>query len=498
MKIIYFDIDSLRADHLGCYSYHRNTSPTIDAIANEGIRFNNCYTSDAPCGPSRSALLTGQFGIHNGLIAHADTAGDMFREGVGRWFFSELGDSCLANQFRKAGLKTATITPFAERHSIWQWYAGYNEIYNTGKMGEESAEDITPVALDWLKRNAKDDNWFIHINLWDPHTPYRVPKEYGEPFKDDPLPEWYTEEIRQKHWDGVGSWSAQEGLGYGGEHPYNDPEKYPRQPSQISSMKEARKMFDGYDTGIKYMDDHVKLIIDELKKQKLYEDTAIIISADHGENLGELNIYYDHQTADGITPRVPFIFKWPGVTDKYKGESYDALHYQFDLGASLVELAGSGVPNNWDGVSIDDKIKSGKDEGRNFLVLSQGAHTCQRSVRFDDYICIRSYHDGYHNYPDFMLYNIKHDPHEQNDLAEAKPELVNQAMKYLEEWHGDMMRTAKHPQDPMWFVMKEGGPMHTRLGVKDYVKRLKETGREKQAEIMKSKHPELTEEKNEV
>ncbi|MCF8260909.1 MAG: sulfatase [Melioribacteraceae bacterium] len=493
MRIIYFDIDSLRPDHLGCYGYHRNTSPNIDAIANEGIRFTNCYTSDAPCAPSRNALLTGQFGIHNGLIAHSDTAGDLFKEGKGRWFFSQLGDSCWANQFRKAGLKTVTISPFAERHSSYQWYAGFNEMYNTGGIGEEGAEEIMPIAKDWLQRNAKNDNWFLHINLWDPHTPYRVPEEYGEPFKEDPLPEWYTEEVRQKHWKGAGSWSAQEGLGYGEEHPYNNPEKYPRQPSQISSIEEARKMFDGYDTGIKYADDHIKMILDELKKQNVFEETTIIITADHGENLGELNIYYDHQTADYVTPRVPYIIKWPGITEELKGKRFDALHYQFDLGATLVEFAGSKTPNNWDAKSNAVSIKKLSDEGRDYLVLSQGAHTCQRSVRFSDYICIRSYHDGYHNYPDFMLFNIKDDPHEQRNLAEEKPELVDKAMRYLEEWHGEMMRSAKHPHDPMWFVINEGGPMHTRFGLKEYIQRLKDTGREDQAKLMLTKHPEILE-----
>ncbi len=59
MRILYFDIDTLRADHLGCYGYHRNTSPTIDTVAKDAVRFDNCYVSDAPCLPSRSATWSG-------------------------------------------------------------------------------------------------------------------------------------------------------------------------------------------------------------------------------------------------------------------------------------------------------------------------------------------------------------------------------------------------------------------------------------------------------
>ena len=63
MRILYVDIDTLRADHLGCYGYHRDTSPNIDALAQQGTRFENCYVSDAPCLPSRTALWSGRCGF---------------------------------------------------------------------------------------------------------------------------------------------------------------------------------------------------------------------------------------------------------------------------------------------------------------------------------------------------------------------------------------------------------------------------------------------------
>lgn len=86
MRILYLDIDTTRPDHLGCYGYHRNTSPNIDRIAAEGIRFDNCYVSDAPCLPSRSALFNGRFGIHTGVVGHGGTAADLRLEGSPRAF----------------------------------------------------------------------------------------------------------------------------------------------------------------------------------------------------------------------------------------------------------------------------------------------------------------------------------------------------------------------------------------------------------------------------
>lgn len=388
---------------------------------------------------------------------------------------------------RQAGLKTVTVSPFGERHSAWHWYAGFSEVYNTGKSGLERAEEVSPVAIDWLKRNGKEDNWFLHVNLWDPHTPYRSPNAVIRSFADQALPAWYTEEVRQRHWNSCGPHSAQEVTGFG--PPGDWIKEYPHQPSAIDSMDAARKMFDGYDAGVSYADDHVGQILNALADQGVLGETVVIISADHGENLGELNIYGDHQTADHITSRVPLIIRWPGITTGNSTRTDTALHYHLDFAATLIEMAGGTVPKNWDGVSFAESSKKGASAGRDFLVVSQGAWSCQRSVRFDDYICIRSYHDGYHAFPDAMLFNVKEDPHEQRDLTPNKPEVVAKATTPLDQWHGEMMRTATHPQDPMWTVVREGGPSHTRGALPQYLKRLRETGRGDWAQKLAAAHP---------
>ena len=69
MNVLFIDIDTLRPDHMGCYGYGRNTTPNIEAIAREGVRFDNYYCSDAPCLPSRAALVSGTFGIKTGWSA---------------------------------------------------------------------------------------------------------------------------------------------------------------------------------------------------------------------------------------------------------------------------------------------------------------------------------------------------------------------------------------------------------------------------------------------
>ena len=111
----------------------------------------------------------------------------------------------------------------------------------------------------------------------------------------------------------------------------------------------------------------------------MYEETAIIISSDHGENQGELNVYGDHQTADLITNRVPMILKWPGLNPATGGKlkaTDDALHYQFDIAATIVDLLGQQIPDKWDAVSFVEALTTGGEEGRKYLVASQAAWSC--------------------------------------------------------------------------------------------------------------------------
>lgn len=82
----------------------------------------------------------------------------------------------------------------------------------------------------------------------------------------------------------------------------------------------------------------------------------------------------------------------------------------------------------------------------------------------------------------YMLFNVEEDPHEQNDLAEDRPDVVNEGLAFLERWHADMMATSESTVDPLWTVMSQGGPYHTRDAVENYVERLRESGREKAAD----------------
>lgn len=484
MRVLYIDIDSLRPDHLGCYGYHRDTSPTIDALAREAVRFENCYITDAPCLPSRTALWSGRSGFHTGVVGHGGRAAEPLREGPSRGFSGLFGASSWMSALRAAGLYTATISSFGERHGAWHWYAGYSEILNPGKGGMERAEEVNALALDWIRRNAQRDNWFLHVNYWDPHTPYRTPPSFHNPFAGDPLPAWLTEEVRARLWEGFGPHSAQEPHGYGHETFVRD---YPLMPAQLDSMEAIRRWIDGYDMGIRYADEHLGQLLNALADAGVLDETVVMIGADHGENLGELNVWGDHQTADAITCRVPLIVRWPGLTSERVDR---ALHYHYDWAATLIELLGGSVPPWWDGRPFTAAFRAGAEDGRPYLVTSQGAWACQRGVRFEQYLCLQTYHDGHKQLEPIMLFDLAADPHEQHDLAADRPELVSRALGLLAEWYHEMMVTSPHESDPLMTVLRDGGPYHTRGELRAYLARLRATGRAAHAERLAARHPE--------
>ncbi|MFQ8703358.1 MAG: sulfatase, partial [Eisenbergiella sp.] len=326
----------------------------------------------------------------------------------------------------------------------------------------------------------------LHLHFWDPHTPDRTPADYPDQFADEPVPDdWITEDIFKEHLLHIGPHGANE------INMWNDDANavWPKHPGKLTSLDEAKKFLNQYDNGIRYTDDNIGMIVGWLKEHGLYnDDLAIIITADHGEDLGEFGIYAEHGAADEPVCRIPLIGRWPGMR---KGAVANGFHDNTDLVPTVQELLGTPKFSDryrYDGVSFAKTLKDGTDCSRPYAVLTQCAHVCQRSVRFDDYVYIRTVHGGYHLFPDEMLFNIKEDPHEQHDLAKERPDLCAKGAKMILDWNDRMMKTSNYDVDPMWTVMREGGPEHCRGQLKSYMERIKVTPREYGIELLKEKY----------
>ena len=227
-------------------------------------------------------------------------------------------------------------------------------------------------------------------------------------------------------------------------------------------------------------DDALGTICSKLADLGVLDDTAILVSTDHGEAFGELGVYADHQAADEATCHIPAVLRWPGITPR---ACMKGLQYHLDVAATLVDLARIKVPRRWDGVPIEIG-----GAGRDHLVVSQGAWSCQRGVRFGDHLYLRTWHDGYHgHWNDEMLFDIARDPHETTDLATTDDVARKQGAALLDAWTAEQLARTEL-EDPLEVVRREGGPYHVRRHLVPYAERLRATGRGHWADILVERH----------
>lgn len=451
MRIIYFDIDSLRPDHLGCYGYARPTSPNIDAVAARGMRFDRFYCSDSPCQPSRCALATGRFGIHNGIVTHGQRHNHLNIEQTD--YFGPRGDNQLLQiALRQAGVETYLFSTFPVRHCATWFGLGWSGCFTPSlKTGQEMAHEVNAVVLPWLRHNAGRDNFFCHINYWDPHRVYtKNLVDWSRRLEEYPVTlDWPDEATIARMAQLRGSFTA------ASQH-LGGPSPTPLMPDTIETRADFEKTIRGYDTEIHYTDHHVGQVLEELDRQGVLDETAIIISADHGDAFGEHGIYTDHVCAHEPVHRIPLIVHWPGVTSPRS--RCDSMLYHVDLSATLLELAGGKIPARYDGRSFASHLRNGGrgDFDRDHLVWGHGLYTLQRAVRTRDHLFLRTYWPhNYEHFPSRLLYDMTADPHMTRDLVDDRPDLADGMDALLADWTREQLDRPGAIADPMQRVLAD-------------------------------------------
>lgn len=447
MKIICFDIDCLRPDHLGCYGYKRPTSPTIDAIAEQGVRFEHYYCASSPCLPSRTAWASGRFGIRNGVISNHG-AGARFYIRTRTYGGPQPENEMLMRHLRRHGYDTISFSNFADRHNALWFMYGWSEYHTPNlKGGGETAEEVNAPLLRWLKHNATRENYLLHINYWDVHRCYKMDAAWADRFRGIPVEQpWPDEETIRAHQEIKGSFTAQ-GQFRDGISPF------PLMPGSISSRKDFEHMINGYDAAIAYTDNQVKVVLDELNRQGVLDDAAIIVSADHGDAFGEHGIYSDHVCADECIHRIPLIIRWPGVSAV--NQESDALLYNVDLGPTLCDLLDIPVPADWDGLSFKDNIQGSPGVDRDYLVWDCGLYTVQRAVRTKTHLMIRTYDDFGYPFEPVELYNIAEDPYQTQNIRDDHSYIVQQCSHFMTEWIHEQMLKGHCIADPVEEILRE-------------------------------------------
>ena len=222
--VVIITIDTLRADHLGCYGYKQIRTPNIDALAADSVRFERAYTSVPVTLPSHSVIFTGTYPTLSGMH---DFGGN------------KLGpnSTTLASVLRAHGYTTGAVVAAAvldSRFGLNQGFDYYYDHFDFSRLLESNLDEmerpgnvVADLTLDWLAQNAQK-KFFLWMHLYDPHYPYRPPEPYSEQYRDHP-----------------------------------------------------------YDGEIAFADEQVGRVISFLKSKGVYQNTIIVLSGDHGESLGE-------------------------------------------------------------------------------------------------------------------------------------------------------------------------------------------------------------------
>jgi arylsulfatase A-like enzyme len=300
--IFLITIDTLRADHLGCYGYPRNTSPFIDSLARQGVLFEKAISQSATTCPSHASIFTGLYPSQHRV--------------VGNGFVLDDSTTTLAEILQKQRFTTAAFTS-TDRHfyrsHLHKGFTFYEEPQDTNLTYNlhyrPAAQTIDHVAL-WLANFDRSKNLFLWIHLFDPHAPYRRPKSmYQE------LDVKEQQESFQKYL---------EKFRINLEIFQNDPQQ-------------AYEYITTYDAEIRYVDAELQRLFRLVDAKGMLKNSLWIITSDHGESLGQHN-WLGHGTLlyqEDI--HVPLIF-FSGGAAALAPRRVDDLVENFDIFPTLLDL----------------------------------------------------------------------------------------------------------------------------------------------------------------
>ena len=427
MKVVFIVIDTLRADHLGCYGYHRDTSPHIDKLASESVVFENAFPSDVPTQPSYTSMFTGLRGINNGIISHS--ASENLSENIP--FLPEI--------LAQNGVTTSAVSTL---YMMRRWFARGFHYYmnpvagNRRGLQQVNAVDINRVALPWM-RDHKQEDFFLFLHYWDPHGLYLPPEKY-----------------RRLFYDGDECDPDNHSLDYLKSHPI-----WTFTKNQIDAIGEGitdlEYVVAQYDGEIRYTDDHIKQVLDQLESLNIDDETMLIITSDHGESMGEHNFYFDHFDIYETTIHVPLIMRFPkGVPEGIRVP--DQVQSTISIAPTILNLYGLKVPDYMKGKDLV-KIANDEEAGDKVIYSNQGLWTAKRTIRTKKWKFIKTTHKAFWDTPERELFRIDKDPGELNNLTEVESDMVNKLELKMNRWAENELQGKA---DPLDLIVSFGLPVY--------------------------------------
>jgi arylsulfatase A-like enzyme len=328
-NIILISIDTLRSDHLGCYGYERETSPSIDELAENSALFMNCHSPTGKTLPAHMSMFTSLYPIHHRMLANGNRVVQRLDESI----------LILAEPLRKNGYFTGAFTGGAYLSAHYGYSKGFDFYHGDPRaFGRETAPLLYAKSGKWLEEN-RNKKFFLFLHTYQVHGPYSCPEPFSSMFAD--------ENAKWKFMNVAIKFQADEYMKL--------------------SENEKRNLIALYDGEIRYTDElFIKPLIELLKKLEIFDNTLIVLTSDHGEE------FYDHRgwqhglSLYGEQIKVPLIMKFPG--SKYRGKRIASNVSLVDLMPTILESAGirfSGYAS--DGISLLGHIQGKKPEDRTIM-----------------------------------------------------------------------------------------------------------------------------------
>jgi arylsulfatase A-like enzyme len=391
-NVVLITVDALRADHLGCYGYKRNTSPFLDSLVKkDAVLFTQAVSHASYTPGSMAAIATGNYYAEHHL------------KGFGGLLNSQL--PTLAEILQQNGYKTIFIGGNLFYRGLYDLGRGFDFC----SAGEFSKRAVIQFAISELA-GLKHKNFFMWLHYMGTHAPYLAPKGYLDIFLNDAFfdPKRNLPAVQ----------SDITGYGVQGipQHVY------------IDGMNNPDFYIAQYDAAIRFFDAQLKLFIGKLKDLGLYDNTIIIISADHGELLGEHGYYFGH----GVflyepLLKVPLIIKAsPSVKKENVQQPVGA---SVDIAPTILDMLGIKAGSSFDGCSLVPLISGGGKPSREFTIHdTTHEKTAIRTARWK---LIRS---ETARSPAYELYNIQDDPQESVNLVDTEREVSESLRSVLDAY----------------------------------------------------------------
>ena len=420
LNIVLLTVDSLRADHLSCYGYDRETSPFMDAFAREGVLSERFLAPAIPTQPSYTTLLTGQLPMTHNIVSHGGHA-NIARE-----------TPMLPEILAQAGYTTCSVDNLW-RHRFW-YGRGFEFIIDPSVtknlLISVTCEELNHRTIPWIKQHAGEP-FFLFMHYWDPHYPYIPPQQY-----------------RHLYYQGNPVDPENHSLDAWWDHPLGALAKdtWLRTPQGV--VTDADYVSALYDQEIRHQDDGLRAVVEAIDEAGLAEQTLIIILGDHGESLTEHGIFFEHYGLYDATLHVPMIMRLPGQLPA--GVRLPRMLQHIDIAPTVLEAAGLPVPKAMDGKSFW-KLAAGQESEGGYDAVISAECTWQAcwSLRTDRYKLILPREPNDDGVIARELYDLEADPAEERNIVEERPDLAATLEARLEEWIAEHMRAARRDKDPL-------------------------------------------------